>query len=140
MTGRSIYSLWSVLRGGVVSHRAWTCNERSPYDPRNPLHGVRFGADAGSLGQFSSCADHDHFEVDISGARATSSDGTTYLLPYVDQLVVNVLPGFESTSVVNYSLIGKGAAPNYRLQIIDRITVNANGDTAVLFDNATISC
>ena len=78
--------------------------------------------------------------VSISGARAISDNGTAYVLPYVDQLVVNVLPGFESTSVVNYSLISKGAAPNYRLQIIDRITVNANGDIAVLFQNATISC
>ena len=78
--------------------------------------------------------------VNISGATAVSANGTTYRLPYVDQLVVNVLPGVVSTQEVNYVIVGRGGAPNYRLHIEYHFVVNANGEITSLVDTVTITC
>ena len=47
---------------------------------------------------------------------------------------------FMATDVNNYRLVGQGAGNNLLIHEVSHITVNANGDTTVTFDNPSTGC
>jgi hypothetical protein len=80
-------------------------------------------------------ATHDNIHV-----TATGSDGNSYEGNQEDTSELNGKIGVEQTSVLTFSEISKGSAPNFEVHILQHITVNPNGTVTVFFSNMSANC
>jgi cytochrome oxidase Cu insertion factor (SCO1/SenC/PrrC family) len=74
---------------------------------------------------------------DVKGIGLT---GTQYSATGVTQEEFNVTAGQTDTFINNFRIIGQGPGNNFLVHEVEHITVNANGDVSVTFDNFSIDC
>ena len=82
---------------------------------------------------------HVNFQ-NVSGTGAPS--GLNYNVRTTTNETVNDNDGpqYEATIISSVKLISQGSAPNYFLQIVFHITVNANGETTSTVDETKMEC
>lgn len=78
---------------------------------------------------------HDNIHV-----TATGSLGNLYEGNQEDNNPFNGRLGVEQTFGLTFSETSTGSAPNFEEQILEHITVNANGTVTVSFSNSSANC
>ena len=81
-----------------------------------------------------------HVNIHVTGTGATT--GAAYVVNETDTAPsINLTNGAgEQTASTHFEVIGQGQAPNFRIDGLEHITVNANGTVTVSFFNLTTSC
>jgi hypothetical protein len=85
---------------------------------------------------------HSTMQVNISATGTGGTTGATYQGHETDLVPsFNFTNGaFEQTVATHFELIGQGQVPNFRIDGIEHITVNANGTVTATFLNLTTAC
>ena len=78
-----------------------------------------------------------HENIHVTG---TGSLGNSYEGNQEDNNPFNGRVGVEQTFGLTFSEISTGSAPNFKVHILEHITVNANGTVTVFFSNASSNC
>lgn len=99
-----------------------------------PLHDL-FHVTADGNGGFH-VKQHDQPQ-DVKGIGST---GTQYSATGVTQEEFNATAGETDTFINNFRIIGQGPGNNFLVHEVEHVTVNANGDVSVTFDNFGVDC
>lgn len=75
--------------------------------------------------------------IHVSG---TGDQGSSYEGGETDQNIFNGRVGVEQTSVTSFTMISKGSAPNFYINILMHFTVNADGTLTANIITITASC
>lgn len=75
-------------------------------------------------------------------AFGSGTDGSTYQFADVSRSVIRMSGSgtLVEDLVLNHHVIGRGGAPDFRLRSRFHLTVNANGEVTVIFDESESSC
>ena len=91
-------------------------------------------------GNHVSFTEHDNFQG-ITGTGLTTGDtyqgGGANTFSSNDNLNN---PQLEETVAGSFHLNGHGSAPNLTIREVGHLTINANGETTVFFDNFSVDC
>ena len=74
----------------------------------------------------------------VSGVALTTGD--KYQGTGVTQSEFNAAVGMETTFIDNFRIIGQGPGNNFSVHETFHVTINANGDVTVFFDNISVDC
>ena len=75
---------------------------------------------------------------DVTGVGLTT--GASYQGTGVTQQEFDVTAGEQDTFVDNFRIVGQGPGNNFLVHETFHLTVNANGDVTVVFDNLSVDC
>jgi hypothetical protein len=75
---------------------------------------------------------------DVSGTSAPS--GATYRFQAASTTVTTVAPGSETTTVIEFRVIGPGADNNLLVRVVHHLTVAATGSATATVDSFSVTC
>ena len=83
---------------------------------------------------------HLDIHTNLHGTGTGLTTGAEYRLNAVSSSSLNIVGAENQTLHQNFIFNGQGDAPNFHVQLVDHITVNANNEIVVDFRRVTTSC